>query len=392
MEKSEVRVLVVDDEQIIREIFSTSLSRWGFQVDEAADGQEALKKCEFSPYHIVITDLNMPRMDGEQLLQRIKARWAETEVIVVTGFGTITNAIEAMKNGAMDFILKPVNFEHVKLTLEKCYHKVRAAAENEQLQTLNNELQEINEMKSKFLAITNHEIRTPLTIIRGYLEILEDILPAEQSDALEVLDILNNTSRQLSNTVDRMHVLSEVHYTRFNCQDEKVDLTEIVRLVHRDYALLFKHRNIDLTINMPREPLLVKASGNGLRLLLEELLQNALKFTPDKGRVLVRIGKGPTEAYLEIEDNGIGIPYDKTDMIFSPFYEVQNSIHHKSSPTAFKGGGMGIGLTLVRELVSAMKGRIWVNSEVESGSSFRVFFPVFQTMNETPETPTLYVS
>ncbi|NIV15473.1 MAG: response regulator, partial [Aliifodinibius sp.] len=100
MQKSDTKVLVVDDEELIRNLFKNSLQKWNYKVDLAHDGQMALQKCSENDYHIVITDLNMPNMNGMSLLERIKSRWPMIEVIVITGYATIESAIEAMKIGA----------------------------------------------------------------------------------------------------------------------------------------------------------------------------------------------------------------------------------------------------------------------------------------------------
>ena len=161
MRRDEVKILVVEDEEIIRLMFQQTFESWGFQVDVAENGKDALDRCHRENYHIVVTDLNMPMMDGLELLKRIKIKWPNIEVIVITGYATIESAIDAMKHGAYDFILKPVNFDHVQFTMNKCYSKIRFEAENQELRQANSQLTELNEMKDKFLYITNHEIRTP---------------------------------------------------------------------------------------------------------------------------------------------------------------------------------------------------------------------------------------
>ncbi|MCB0265284.1 MAG: response regulator, partial [Calditrichaeota bacterium] len=188
MDESQIRLLLVDDEAIILTLFKSALQAWGYTVDIAEDGKKALQLCNENNYHIMITDLNMPNMDGMALLKRVKSRWPMMEVIVVTGYGTIETAIEAMKMGASDFILKPVNFEQVQFTIKKCYQKIKAESENQELREINAQLRSVNEMKDKFLAITNHEIRTPLTIIKGYLEILEMIMESDDPEIAETID------------------------------------------------------------------------------------------------------------------------------------------------------------------------------------------------------------
>lgn len=382
MSPADIRILVVDDEREIREVFSHALRDWGYVVETAADGTEALDTCRRQPFHIVLTDLNMPHMSGTQLMQRIRSRWPLTEVIVITGFGTIENAIESMKIGASDFILKPVNLEQVRLTIRRSYQKIRAYSENRELRELNAQLRELNDMKDKFLSITNHEIRTPLTIIRGYLEVLEDLMAPSEGEVGEIFGIIQRTTDQLSTTVDRMHILSEIHHTKFACSDERVNLARVARRVYDDLSPLFRHRSVELSVAFPKRPVYARASDGGVRLLLQELLNNGLKYTPDGGRVQVRVAEEAGRAVLSVEDTGIGIPFEKNDLVFAEFYELQNAIYHKTSMVEFKGGGMGIGLPLVKYLVESMDGAIDLVSNPGEGSAFRITLPLFPANTE----------
>ena len=210
MKESDIKILVVEDEELIRDIFKQSLENLGFSVETAEDGKTALELCQQNTYQIVTTDINMPVMDGITLLKHIKSRWPFIEVIVVSGYASIENAIDALKIGAFDFILKPVNFDHLKLVIKKCYQKISWQTESFELKEKNLQLKELSEMKDKFLSITNHEIRTPLMIIKGYLEILESQLENLNDDDEEILDIIKKTTENLSDTVERMHMLSQV--------------------------------------------------------------------------------------------------------------------------------------------------------------------------------------
>ncbi len=384
MDKKDVKILVVEDEEIIRVMFQQSFMNWGFQVDMAENGKIALDMCQENMYHIVVTDLNMPVMDGMELLKRVKARWPFTEVVVVTGFATIESAIEAMKLGAYDFILKPVNFDQVQFTINKCFQKIRAQAENTELRELNARLIELNELKDKFIYITNHEIRTPLTILKGYLEILRDLVADAGEETREVMDILENTANELHELVDRMHMLEGLEQASAPVREELVDLKEVIKKVYREIAGLYQSRQIDLKVYLDNNPLLMKGDYRQIRFVLRELLQNALKFTPDGGKVRVRLELINDEIHYSVKDTGIGIPFEKQEMVFEKFYEIQDVVHHKTSNQEFMGGGLGIGLSLVKEMVNGMKGRIVLESESGQGSLFKVILPSYQVKQEAP--------
>lgn len=382
MTREDIKILVVDDEEWILSIFQNALEESGYLVDCALDGYIALEMCEETTYHIVITDLVMPSLDGLSLLKRIKARWPTTEVIVVTGYATIKAAIEALKEGASDFILKPVNFDQIRFTINKCYQKIKALTENQELRTLNHRLRELNEMKDKFLSITNHELRTPVTIIKGYLEILDASLTNKDREVEEILSILMKTTMEMLETIDRLHILSRMQHGKWEFQLGMINPVEVLEKIIERMKPLYNHRKVTLEMLPVHREVKVLGNVSGLRLIFHELLHNALKFTPDGGRVVVRLYHQTDQVVFEIADTGVGIPYEKQELIFKDFYEVQDSINHSSSREEFMGGGMGIGLSLVKELVLSLNGKIEVDSEPEVGSTFRVYFPTVQSNME----------
>ncbi len=373
MENLDLKIILVDDEEIILSLFKTALESWGYNVETAGNGQQALQMCSENTFHIMVTDLNMPKMDGMSLLQRVKDRWPMIEVIVVSGYGTMETAIKAMKNGASDFILKPVNFDQVRFTIKKCYQKILAEHENKELREANAQLRELNGLKNKFLAITNHEIRTPLTIIKGYLEILNLILESDDQEVNETLEILQRTASELNETVDRMHALTRANRTVCQKQKGQFDVAASIRKTCENMRGLFKHRAIEFAVDIPQTPVLIVGCVNNVRVIIQELLQNALKFTPDNGKVSVVIAEIENEVCVCVKDTGIGIPYGAQELIFTEFYEVQDSINHKTSKAEFMGGGMGIGLSLVKEMVTTMRGRIELDSTPGVGSSFKIY-------------------
>ncbi|GAB4332827.1 MAG: response regulator [Calditrichia bacterium] len=384
MEKSDIKILVVEDEEFIRMMFCQSFENWGFQVEEAENGKEALEKIQEGDFNIVVTDLNMPIMDGMELLRKTKEKWPYIEVIVITGFATIESAIEAMKIGAYDFILKPVNFEHVQFTINKCFKKIKSQAENTELMEMNTRLRELNELKDKFIYITNHELRTPLTIIKGYIDILETMISDNDEDTREVVDILKDTTEELNELVERIHLLGNIENSiQLRRKSEVIELKRLITKIYKELHPLFIKRKIELKIFVDKKPLLLEGDPRQIRIVLRELLQNALKFTPDGGKVVVRLEIKNQEIQYSVSDNGIGIPLDKQEIIFDPFYEIQNTINHRSSDSEFMGGGMGIGLSLVREIVNLHKGQIHLESEPGKGTLFTIKFPLYNPQKVT---------
>lgn len=387
MQNYDFNVLIIEDEPVVRESYIDMFAVLGFTADTADNGLEGLKKLAQKEYHIVITDLNMPVMDGQETLMRIKQKYPNVEVIVITGFATIETAIKAMKDGAFDYITKPVSLEHVKIVMNRCIQHLKSAYENEELRNVNTQLRHINEIKDKFITITNHELRTPLAVMKGYMELVDISIDEKTPDVQEYLEIVTNTLHEMIDLVERMHNLSDNEKAFSQTVKSIVNINDVILNVANEMKILYKQREIHFSAFTNSREIKVNTDKNGLHRVLRELLQNALKFTPKGGKVALNVKKelADQKIYISVEDNGIGIPTDKIDFIFEPFYEVQDVMHHSTSQTEFMGGGIGVGLSLVREVLQSLNAEISVTSEVNKGSVFTVIMP-YDVQSEDEET------
>jgi len=378
MDEKIANILVIEDEDDVRESYLDMFEFFGYGVDSAPDGREGVVKVNNNDYDIVITDLNMPEMDGLEVLKMVKKNKPYIEVIVITGYATLENAIKAMKIGAYDYFTKPIDLEHVKIVLSKCVQSIKARKENEELKGLNQKLTELNELKDKFITITNHELRTPLTVLKGYLDLIDMFLPENSDkDLVEALNISKETMKEMVMIIEHLHDLSFFDYGKKNYTKNEFDLTELLQMIYNEMKVLFKNRQIKFKFSLEGDPVKVVGDQERLKRSLRELLQNALKFTNEKGEVnlLYASNDNGKNVFVKVIDSGIGIPIDKQELIFEPFYEVQNSIHHTTSKNDFMGGGIGLGLTLAKQVIESHDGQIVVESEPKKGSIFTVVLP-----------------
>jgi signal transduction histidine kinase len=371
-------ILVIEDEDQVRQSYEDMFSFFGYGVDSVRNGREGMSRITKKDYDIVVTDLNMPEMNGLDVLKYIKKKKPYIEVIVITGFATIENAIEAMKVGAYDYFSKPIDLEHVRIVLSKCVKQIQSRKENEELRSLTKQLKELNELKDKFITITNHELRTPVTVLKGYFELIDYYLQESRNEDInDAIDIVKETMRELVDIVERMHDISSFDYGKQKMIATDIDIQEILQLIYKEMKLLFEKRNINFDMNLDGEGVITSGDERQIKRSIRELLQNALKFTPEGGDVIMEysINKENKKLYVKVSDNGIGIPKDKLDLVFEPFYEVQNVINHMTSKTEFMGGGIGLGLTLVKEVFESHKGELLLESEENKGTVFTVVLP-----------------
>lgn len=371
-------ILVVDDEEVIRGVCSRSLEKKGYEVALAENGVRALDLIREGVAEIVFTDLKMPIMNGMELLEAIKRDFPHIEVVIMTAFATIESAIDAMRKGAYDFILKPVKPDQIRVVADKCLDKIRLGAENKALRIANQKLVEVQTMKDKFMAITSHELRTPVSHLKGYLGILNDDyfnqLPADEKE--HCMQIILNAVSDLEDIVTNMHKLSHSGNGMLNSKSDKVEINEVIAQLVDDYDLIAKKRNQRLGFTKSTGRLSVAVDQSQVQTILRELLQNAIKFTQDGGQICISAASEGEYCLISVRDNGIGIEDSELGKVFEKFYEVQDSNYHSSSKEAFMGGGLGIGLSSVRAIVEAHGGGVKVKSKKGQGSEFLVYLPL----------------
>ena len=373
------KILVIEDEDLVRQSYEDMLSFFGYEVESVPNGREGMSRITKNDYDIVITDLNMPEMNGIEVLKYIKKKKPYIEVIVITGYATLENAIEAMKVGAYDYFAKPVDIEHVRIVLSKCVQQIQSRKENEELRSLTQRLKELNELKDKFITITNHELRTPVTVLKGYIELVDYFLEDNRNENItEALEIIAATMSELVGIVEQMHDISSFDYGKKHMISGDVEIEKVLELIFKEMKVLFKKRKIQFNLKLEKSGVIVSGDDKQLKRSLRELLQNALKFTPEDGHVELEYSANQEnkKVYIKVRDDGIGIPGDKLDLIFEPFYEVQNVINHMTSKTEFMGGGIGLGLTLAKEVFESHKGKLLLESEENRGSTFTVVLPI----------------
>lgn len=234
------------------------------------------------------------------------------------------------------------------------------------LQDAYNELSRVDKVKSDFIAIASHELRTPLGVILGYASFLQEETHGDISDhATRVL----NSALRLRTLVEAMTNLNLLQLGSLTLHKQPVNLQSVIRSACEEIAPTLEAKGHRLTLDLPAEPLLVQADAEKLGLVFLNLLNNAVRFTPDKGEIQLAARREWSEIVVIVSDNGIGIPSTELENIFKEFYQVEDHMTRRY-------GGMGLGLTIARGLVSLHSGRIWAESEGPNrGAAFLVTLP-----------------
>jgi signal transduction histidine kinase/class 3 adenylate cyclase len=235
---------------------------------------------------------------------------------------------------------------------------------NHELTTVNDQLQELDRLKSEFFANVSHEFRTPLTLSLGAFRTLSKVAPT--SDAKKLTEAgLRNTSRLLF-LINELLDLAKFNSGLMELKKQCLDFAALVRTVAANFESGERRRIHFRGLNSPAP---LEADPNQMKKVLYNLLSNAFKFSdPEKGQVWIRLNAENNRVELEVEDNGIGIPHDQLKRIFNRFTQVEGSATRRYE-------GTGIGLALVKEIVTAHQGEITVESELGRGSTFTIVLP-----------------
>lgn len=426
------RLLIVDDEESVTITMAAILEMDGYAVTTALRGEDALALIATETFDLVLTDLRLEDFDGMDVLAAARRRSSETICIVLTGYASLESAVKALREGAYDYMLKPADVEELRATVARGVERRRLgqqlgervaeleeanrtinelneslqervaqatadlqarigelAAAKQELQESYEKLQELDKLKSQFLSIASHELKTPITAMSGFVQIAvrrikrrlasgrpsEDDWKKEEETLLEQLEVVQRQTGKLARLVDELLDVSRIESGRLELRLSDVDLPELVAEVMRRHQLMANRHELKLAYD-PDAKLFVRGDRDHLEQVLNNLIGNAMKYSPDGGAIEVQIQRADGGIELGVRDHGIGIHPNELGRVFGLFYRSPDRL-------ARDVGGMGLGLYITKEIVDRHGGRIWADSEVGRGTTFHVALPA--AVNEAIE-------
>jgi two-component system sensor histidine kinase/response regulator len=370
------QLLIVDDEKALMTALCRTLRQEGYLTVGFDSATAALKALQPGAFDIVITDLMMPGMDGITLLRAAREIDGNLVGIVMTGHGTVDTAVEAMKAGALDYILKPFNLSVILPVLSRALTVRRLRSENavllrnlaertQQLEAVNRELVAANDELESFGYSVSHDLRAPLRAIEGFSQtLLEDFAADWPSDAKRHLETVAANARRMEQLIEDL-----LRFSRLGRQPLATQSVSVMALVREVLQELHTHEPArDISIRLGELPD-IQADPALLRQVFVNLLSNALKFTRDKPEAVIELsGKREAgECSYCIRDNGAGFDMRYAEKLFGIFQRLHGQEEFE---------GTGVGLSIVRRIVERHGGRISADAQVGRGATFNFTLPI----------------
>lgn len=338
-----------------------------YSVDHRSSLADALEATESHHFDVVLLDLSLPDADGIDCLSAVRERVGDTPVILVTGRGSESLAVEAMKTGAADYLSKN------DLAADVLHRTIHSALEHAQYAR---KLQELEAFKANIVATASHELRTPLAIIREYVALVNDGIPGPVNDSQkECLDGALRNCDRLAALINDTLDLHRLEQGSTPLRRTRTDLWALLDHCARDFQAQFKKKGQHLEVELPDDLPAVLADADQISQVVVNLIGNAHKFTPTGGRVRLSVVAGTRDVEVRIADNGPGIRPDDQARIFEPFAQIDRA----DAPGA---QGTGLGLAICSRIIDAHEGRLTVESAPGEGSTFSFSVPIHSDRSE----------
>lgn len=387
-----ITVLLFEDDEGQALLTREALEKEGFIVETSPSGREGLQRLFNQEFHVFLIDMKLPDTSGVEVLRRIMTMKPGAVSIIVTGHGDEVAAVEAMKLGAYDYVVKSPSMGHLaalpmvireglerrhlkderELLQAELWEQARLLEErNAELRRANEELKRLDQVKSDLVSMVSHELRTPLATIKEFTAILADqiagpVTPSQQ----EYLGIVTSNVERLSRIIDDLLDMAKIEAGRVMLHRGFVDPSSLVGHVLQSMRPLAESKQLQLEARVREGISGVFADADRITQVLVNLLSNAVKFTAEGGRLTVGVEEQANEVQFSVTDSGCGIAPEDLPKLFEKFQQFRRG-------TGTGAKGTGLGLAISKRLVELHGGRIWVNSIKGAGSTFSFSLPKY---------------
>lgn len=386
----EPTILYIEDNHDNQRLVARVLEARGYRVLLADDGPQGIEKATDRMLSLILVDMNIPTMNGYETTTRLRAmpNLHGTPIVALTADAQPGTRERTLAAGCDGYLTKPIDPRRLPMQLEEFMTGKRETLQpaqetqilreysqqlvqrlEQQIQEVteaNQELKKLDQAKNHFLAAISHELRTPLTAILGYLDLFErGTLGSFEPIQQEAIQVITRNARLLGDQLNSLIYLQQV---------QSADVKRTPFLVHEVLRRVIgelEHRASEggVALRAQIQPTtLYHGDATGVEHALRQIIDNAIKFTPAGGQVLLTVEDTPKGIIVFVKDTGIGIPDEQQENIFKPFFQIDTSMSRSQN-------GVGVGLAIVKHVIDAHRGTIKLRSEPGKGTLVQVFLP-----------------
>ncbi len=364
-------LLIVDDKPENISVLFHFLINHGFKILIAENGEEGLRTAEEEKPDLILLDVMMPKLDGFETCINLKKNpnTQAIPVIFMTALSDTLEKVKAFELGAVDYVTKPFQQEEIlariKTHLTLCKLQKELEAKNEKLIEINNE-------KNEFLDIVAHDLRNPLSAIYSAADFIKNQKTDAESKINEMAGYILEASKQTLNLIENFLNIKAIESGKDDVSYEIVDMTMILQWMANHYTVIAKKKNITVHFQYEKKQHFAWVNQSRVTQVLENLISNAIKYSPHGKQVNIRLSEQQCCIRCEIQDQGAGLSESDKKQMFGKFARLS------TRPTG-EESSVGLGLFIVKKLVEMMNGKIWCESELGQGSTFIVEFPIAES-------------
>jgi signal transduction histidine kinase len=368
-------VLLVDDDVNILDTAKDILEEAKYIVHTASNGAAALKLLNEHSFNVVVVDFQLPDTTGLELARKIREINEHTCVILMTGHASLEMAVKAIQEAVYDYLIKPVDPAQLQRTIEKALEKQRLTLENKQLlhdlKATNETIAKLDSLKSKMLTVMSHDLRTPLSSIRGYSELLKSGVKGKLTESQKkILDIAIQESDHMNGLIGDLLDLASIDAGHLRLETRQVSFEEVMNKVTSRVRLPSEMKEIPVDVSLSTGPAMIDADLGRLVQVLSNVIRSAIKQAPRGGRVFVNAVEKGGMIEMTISQAGQGFSTEQLKALHT-------SNHAAVESNGSQQDGFRIGFAIAREIMNAHGGEIGVESPgFDKGTTFRVRLPI----------------
>ncbi|KPK65565.1 hypothetical protein AMJ82_12420 [candidate division TA06 bacterium SM23_40] len=359
------KILIIDDEEVVLDSCTEILQGSDYEITTATDGGRGLKLVqEFRP-DLVFVDLKMPGISGFEVLEKIREHDSTVVTIVITGYATVSSAVEAMKKGAYDFLPKPFTPDEFRLITRRGLEKRTLVLETMALR------RERELLRENFAAIVSHELKGPLSAVQQNMFVLEQELAGTASeDQKRRLDRMKTRIKDLLQLVDRWLRGMSVDIEAMKENYQPLAVSSAIEKAVESVLPQAVRKDIEIVTSVEESAGQVMGDEGALTEALVNVLGNAVKYSPTESKVSIAWERKDNQVVISVSDTGVGISEEDLPFIFNGLYRAKSAEGAES--------GLGVGLAISRRIIEAHDGSISVQSKLGEGSTFVITLPAIE--------------